>query len=311
VKEPITKNVDKTLAYEPYPDYKIKGINYYPQNSPWNTFGEAFEKETLLNDFTIIQNAGLNTIRVFVQYDGFGKAELDTEKLERLKLLLDLATEKKLKVIVTLFDFYGDYSVLDWTLTTRHAQTIVEMFKEHKAILAWDVKNEPDLDFKSRGKEKVLSWLQHMIQTIKEIDHKHAVTIGWSKIKNANLLKNNLDLITFHYYEDIDKLKTAYLKLKQQIPNKPIALGEFGISSYRGIWKPYGTSENSQAAFHKSMQSVFKENNIQFISWTLYDYKEIPKEVVGQLPWRKNLQKKYGFIDINGKPKKSFQYISN
>lgn len=39
---------------------------------------------------------------------------------------------EKLKVIVTLFDFYGDYSVLDWTLNQRHAETIVAALKSMK-----------------------------------------------------------------------------------------------------------------------------------------------------------------------------------
>ncbi|MFC2109050.1 glycoside hydrolase family 2 TIM barrel-domain containing protein [Bacteroidota bacterium] len=311
VKEPSQKSYAQKINFEPYPNHKIKGINYYPQNSAWDTFGDDFNKETLAKDFDIIAAAGLNTIRIFIQYDDFGKAELIPEKLNKLKDLLDIAEKKELKVIVTLFDFYGDYSVLDWTLTTRHAQTIVQKFKEHNAILAWDVKNEPDLDFKSRGKEKVIAWLHQTISTIKKIDQKHAITVGWAKIESATLLKDRLNLITFHYYEDINLFKTAYLKLKQEIPNKPIALGEFGVSSYRGIWKPYGSSESTQEEFHKTMQTIFKENDIQFLSWTLYDYKNIPTAVVGRLPWRKNAQKKFGFIDNDGKPKKSFKYISN
>lgn len=311
VKEPSLRKIEAEPIMKDYPDFEIKGINYYPKNSAWDTFGKNFDEKILAKDFEIIRNAGLNTIRIFIQYEDFGKAELIPEKLEKLKTLLDIAEEKELKVIVTLFDFYGDYSVLDWTLTIRHAETIVQQFKEHDAILAWDVKNEPDLDFESRGKKKVLAWLHQTISTIKRIDQKHAVTVGWAKIENATLLKDRLTLITFHYYEDISLFKDAYIKLKTSIPNKPIALGEFGISSYRGIWKPYGTSENAQEEFHKTMQTVFKENNIQFLSWTLYDFDHIPTAVVGKLPWRKNAQKKFGFINSKGNPKKSFKYISN
>lgn len=311
IKEPATLEKKSKQVYDAYPNFKIKGINYYPQKNPWNTFGEDFNTEILTNDFEIIKNAGLNTIRIFIQYEDFGKAELNTQKLEKLKTLLDIAEQKELKVIVTLFDFYGDYSVLDWTLTNKHASIIVESLKDHKAILAWDVKNEPDLDFESRDKHKVLAWLKETIQTIKKIDQNHAVTVGWAKINNATLLKDELDLITFHYYEDIRDFKTAYAFLKNEIPNKPIALGEYGMSSYRGFWKPYGSSEKNQADFHKAMQTIFKENDIEFISWTLYDFENIPTDVVGRLPWRKNIQKKFGFIDNKGKPKKAFQYISN
>ncbi|WP_330444563.1 hypothetical protein Q4Q34_18720 [Flavivirga abyssicola] len=46
------------------------------------------------------------------------------------------------------------------------------------------------------------------------------------------------------------------------------------------------------------------------MSWTLYDFTNIPKEVVGRLPWCKNAQKRFGFIDENGTKKNAFKFIS-
>ena len=76
---------------------------------------------------------GLNTIRVFIQYDDFGKNRVDYKKLQVLKTLLDSAEENELDVLITLFDFYGDYDVSNWTLTHRHAETIVNAVKDHPA----------------------------------------------------------------------------------------------------------------------------------------------------------------------------------
>ena len=288
----------------------IKGINYYPQATPWDMFGDAFLKDTISNDFKIIKDSGLNSIRVFVQYDDFGKADIDKEKLEKLRLTLDAAEENGLKVVITLFDFYGDYSVLNWTLNMHHAKTIISGLKDHKAIIAWDIKNEPNLDFDSRGKVNVISWLDNMIDLVKSIDPNHAVTIGWSNVQSASILKDKVDFISFHYYESLDNLDTSIKKLKKQTSNKPIVMGEFGISSYKGFWKPLGGSDIKQAKYHEKVQKIIVENDLQFISWTLYDFVNIPKEVVGSLPWRKNIQKKYGFIDGNGTKKVAFKYIS-
>ena len=95
--------------------------------------------------------------------------DLIANKLDKLKLVLDTALKQNIKVVITLFDFYGNYDVLDWTLNQRHAERIVETFKDHEAILAWDIKNEPNLDFESRGKENVIAWLDFMLILIKEI----------------------------------------------------------------------------------------------------------------------------------------------
>ena len=288
----------------------IKGINYYPQDTPWDMFGNAFDLDIISEDFKLIKEAGLNSIRIFVPYVDFGKANVDTGKLKKLAQVLDLAETQELKVLVTLFDFYGDYSVLDWTLNQRHAETIVSTLKNHHALLAWDIKNEPNLDFKSRGQRQVIAWLNHMIDLVKSIDQEHPITIGWSDAESATILKDKLDLITFHYYEDLNDLKKTYQNLKQEIPNKPIAITEFGMSSYKGFWNPFGNSEKDQMAYHKQAQNIFNDDRLSFMSWTLYDFKKIPKEVVGRLPWHKRAQEHFGFICQNGETKPAFKYIS-
>ncbi|GLB48057.1 cellulase family glycosylhydrolase [Neptunitalea lumnitzerae] len=289
----------------------IHGINYYPKNTPWDMFGENFEIDTIQQDFKLIHDAGLNTVRIFVPYEDFGKAKVKDEKLVKLKKVLDAAAKENIKVLITLFDFYGDYSVLDWTLNQRHAETIVKACKDHSALLGWDLKNEPDLDFKSRGKSTVEAWLRTMLELVKTTDPNHPVTIGWAKPVSAPLLKDEVDFVSFHYYEDLNQFENTYTQLKKEIPNKQLVVGEFGMSSYSGLWKPFGSSEEDQANYHKNIQSTFEKYNISYISWTLYDFENIPKEVVGSLPWRKNVQKKFGFIDKNGAKKASFDYISS
>lgn len=309
VKE-ASENYDNEIEKTSIAFSNIKGINYYPQATPWNMYGEDFDIHIIENDFKIITEAGLNSIRIFVPYEDFGKAEVKNEKLEKLQKVLDAAIKFDLKVVITLFDFYGNYDVLDWTLNHRHAEILVEKFKNHNAILAWDVKNEPNLDFDSRGKENVTAWLDFMIQLIKSIDKNHPVTIGWSNTKSATILKDKVDVVSFHYYEDLENFEKDYLTLKEKIKEKPIILQEFGLSSYGGLWRPFVGSEEKQANYYKEIQKMMTKNSIPFISWTLYDFDVVPKEVLGRLPWRTNPQKKFGFINSSGVKKLSYKYIS-
>lgn len=305
-----TVDYDKTVNYTPIVDENIKGVNYYPQKTPWDLFGNEFDEKVIEKDFEIIKNANLNTIRIFIQYEDFGKANVKEEKQQKLQQVLDIAEKSNLKVIVTLFDFYGNYDVLDWTLNHRHVEKIVSKFKNHDAILAWDLKNEPNLDFDSRGKENIIAWLEHLAIYIKSIDAKHPITIGWSNVESAKILKDKVDFVSFHYYEDITKLEEEYLTLKENIEDKPIFLGEFGVSSYDGFWKPIGSSEEKQAVYYKEIQKILTKNKIPFLSWTLYDFEEVPNRVVGKLPWRVNPQKEFGFINTKGKKKPAFKFIA-
>ncbi|MFP9116066.1 glycoside hydrolase family 2 TIM barrel-domain containing protein [Flavobacterium sp. RHBU_3] len=289
--------------------FKIKGINYYPKNSPWDMYGDKFNTDTISADFDIVASAGLNTIRIFVPYESFGKAELDTVKQNRLVKVMDLAAKKHLSVIVTLFDFYGDYSLESWTLTHRHAEKVINTLKNHPALMAWDIKNEPNLDFKSRGQDNVIAWLENIIPYVKEWDPNHLVTIGWSNPEDAVFLAPMVDFVSYHYYQNIDHFAAKQDKLNAEVKN-PVVLEEFGQSSYDGLWNILGKDKEDQAEYHKKMQALFKEKELAFVSWTLYDFPEVPAAVVGKKPWVRNKQKEFGFIDIKGKKKPSFAHIS-
>ena len=289
---------------------EIKGVNYYPQACPWNMYGDCFNEKQIAEDFKIIQSSGLNTVRLFVPYEDFGSAHVTDDRLNRLEMTLNLLSEANIKAVVTLFDFYGNYDVLDWTLNQRYIETIVTRLKHHNAILAWDIKNEPDLDFKSRGKVNVMAWLREMISHVRTLDPNHPVTIGWSSPEAGRELIDYVDFVSFHYYKSVNAFEKEYQLLKNEAGNKPVVLQEFGRSSYRGLWNPFGYSEEGQAKYYKNMQALFKTNNVQYMAWTLYDFEDIPVSVVGRLPWRKQAQKAYGFIDINGNKKPSFKYIS-
>lgn len=148
-----------------------------------------------------------------------------------------------------------------------------------------------------------------MTHQIKQFDPNHLVTIGWSDTASASLLQNEVDIVSFHYYLDINTFSEAYTIMNTEI-KKPIVLQEFGLSSNRGFWSPFGPSEKGQANYYKQFQEIIKQDNIHYLSWTLYDFDEVPSAVVGKLPWRKHKQKYFGFIDRDGNKKPAFEFIS-
>jgi len=286
---------------------KLKGINYYPKDSPWDTFGKKFNDSIINQDFKIIQNMGLNAIRIFIQYEDFGKNKVDTKKLDLLKSLLNSAKANDLEVIITLFDFYGDYDVSNWTLTHRHAEAIVNAVKDHPALLGWDIKNEPDLDFDSRGRLRVLAWLEQMIENIKKWDKNHPVTIGWSSPEAGIELADQVDFISYHYYREVHDFKKAFDTLNAKVPNKPKVLQEYGMSSYKGVWNLYtGADDEGQRDYYKEIQPILNDSNIPYMFWTLYDFKKVPSSVAGSLPWKTKKQHFFGCLDTLGNKKPAY-----
>ncbi|MEM6358686.1 MAG: cellulase family glycosylhydrolase [Bacteroidota bacterium] len=282
-----------------------KGINYYPAEFPWEEFWPNLSADLLTSDFKLIHEAGFNTIRVFVPYLQFGGAEVKEDYLQKLGFLFEMADQQNLKVIVTLFDFFLGYSVDQWTLSDRHAEAIVTRFADHPAILSWDIKNEPDLDFEDHGKAEVKEWLNFMIKRIKTYDPKHLVTIGWSSPEYMEMLGESVDYYSFHYYKEADKLKN-YLN---QTYDKPVLLEETGQHSFNAWWYPFRKSDADQATYLKQVFETVDSAGISYNLWTLYDFKQIPDNVVGKALWRKGIQKNFGLIDKKGKPKPVFEVV--
>ncbi len=175
--------------------------------------------------------------------------------------------------------------------------------------MAWDIKNEPDLDFESRGRDRVLAWLREMIQQVKHWDPDHPVTIGWSSPGAAQELHKQVDFVSFHYYKDPADFPKDVADLKKVVGNKEVLLGEFGYSSYSGIANLYTGSEEKQALYYSEMMASIRQLELPALSWTLHDFEDIPERVVGKLPWRKAEQEHFGLIDKNGTPKPAFDHL--
>lgn len=307
-----TKVAQRNVASKIKKIEQLKGINYYPKDSPWDTFGKRFNDTIIRQDFKIIQEMGLSAIRVFIQYEDFGKSMVGYKKMNLLKKVLDAAEQNNLDVIITLFDFYGDYDVSNWTLTHRHAEAIINAVKDHPALLAWDIKNEPDLDFDSRGKLRVLGWLEQMIENIKKWDRNHPVTIGWSSPEAAVELADKVDFVSYHYYREASKYQQAHNKLRAEVPTKPKLLQEYGMSSYKGLWNLYrGADEQGQLEYYIEMQDILAQENIPYMFWTLYDFKKVPSSVAGSLPWKTKKQHFFGCLDSLGNKKPAYTILSN
>ena len=174
------------------------------------------------------------------------------------------------------------------------------------AFLAWDVKNEPDLDFENIGKEEVIDWLNFIIYRIRMYDPDTPITIGWSQPEALVHLENQVDFLSFHYYRDPQDLPEI---LKTMEISKPIFLGETGTHSFDKWWYPFKHSEDYQLDYYQSIGAVIEDFDLHYAFWTLYDFQTIPSNVAGKWPWQKGPQKSFGIIKYDKSPKPIFQWI--
>ena len=218
--------------------------------------------------------------------------------------LLDRAEAQNLKLIVTLFDFRGDYSLLHWADADRQLATLLTRFAGHPAILAWDLKNEPDLDDRRVGTQIVDAWLTHIAGLAHSYDPNHLLTIGWSSPAAAQRLVQQVDLVQFHYYATAESFTAAYVALRQAAPNKLLLLGEFGLPTWNSVF-PNGHTEAEQAAYYAELLYRLRslDPSTGHLAWTLYDFASVPATVAGRWPWQTGPQRHLGIIRIDGSEK--------
>jgi len=291
--------------------YQVSGFNYYPKDFPWSDFWNNYHDSIVAEDLSILKDLGMNSLRIFIPYQDFGAENPLEERMKKLEQLLDLAESYEVKIIVTLFDFPASYHYDHWTRCEKHLKIILERFKDHQAILAWDLKNEIDLDYNSYTKTTVNEWLSYMLKRAKIYDPNHLFTVGWSNPEDAVQFSEELDFISFHYYRKVSEFPEDLSLLQSQVPNKHILLGEFGCSTYSSWIFPINGSPYKQAKYYEQIFSDIDAEGISYLGWTLHDFSSIPSNIFGIKPWIKNTQRHFGIIDSEGKNKAAFDLFKD
>lgn len=311
--------------------YHIAGINYYPQSTPWDRFWTRYNTRAIDYDFSNIQSLRLNTVRIFIPFDQFGgpdlgmsseqssttaqpsskQNEIVQKPMEKLADLLERASRHNLHVIITLFDFHTDYTLLHWPDADRQLETLLTHFKNNASILAWDLKNEPDLDYHTSETYRVNAWLTHIAYFARRYDPHHLLTIGWSSPDAAHTRIPIVDFVSFHYYASPASLASAYSSLRATFPEQPIILGEFGLPTWNSFFFPNGHTEAEQAVYYAdTLRFLRSSDSSGYLSWTLYDFDYIPSHVAGSWPWQVGPQKAMGVLHSNGNPKLAFHLLA-
>jgi len=286
----------------------INGINYYPQKHPWTKFWTHYSPETTSTDLEIISQLGFNSVRIFIPYHNFGGPHIPARNLETLDGFLENCAQNDLKAIITLFDFPVGFELIKYSGYDRHMNILFDRYKDNETILAWDLKNEPDLDFEVHGKEKVIRWLDFISTQAKKYNSSQAITIGWANIENASILADKLDFVSFHNYDKPQELNQKINELRLKLNDSKLLLSEYGMNTYKGLW-PGGHSEKQQREYIFAVQEIINKNKIGGMLWTLYDWDEAPSEVFGWKPWIKAQQTNYGIVKTDGSYKPSAEQI--
>lgn len=258
--------------------FAVRGLNYYPRHAPWDRFLTEGDLDEIAVELELISAAGFNTLRIFLWYEPLftcapEEAEPNPETFAKLDALITLASERGLRLIVTLNDLPDLYFrplYTDWARYDAQTTFIARRYRDEPTILAWDLRNEGDLDYGASDgsgrfeREAVLTWLAHTAEIVRANDARHLITAGWWG--DATETTNIVDVLSFHHWADAAELESRIGALRENTA-KPILIEEVGYPS----WGEGG--ETFQAETLEKVIGVAEGSQVAgWLIWTAFDF---------------------------------------
>lgn len=288
----------------------VRGVNYYPSNYPWRRFLTQTDMATINEEFALLQSVEFNTLRIFLWNEalfmcpGSGAVPI-AEAFLRLDGIVQKAAEYDFRLIVTLNDLpdLTDYPLYD---NPPHilAQTnfIVQRYRDEAAIMAWDLRNEGDVDYGThntiRGtftRDTVLDWLDRTSALVRSLDANHLITAGWLHDSEATI--PYVDFVSFHHWSGVPQARNRIVTL-QKATDKPVLLEEFGYST-----------QSVDLAAHaiiigEVIYVVETTNAAGWLIWTAFDFPTDATCIPPNCPSEDNAEHHFGlwYTDLTPKP---------
>ena len=288
-------------------EYFIKGICYDPV--PIGKTKRSFN--TIDKDLLLMQEVGINTIRVYSPIDDLA--------------ILNKIDEAGIKVITSFgYNQNGYYDILNGTYIDY-----INKYKDHNAMLLWELGNEYNYhpEWFNMNIDNWYLAMNNAAKKIKQIDKNHPVSTAHGEIPNkkAREMGSNIDIWGINVYRWDDP--TPLIEEWEKVSNLPLYFSETGSDSY--MTKDYnefkkGINEDAQAAAnHNIIKNVFKMKDrltgiiiFQFVDGL---WKAGNPEIQDIGGWAPNSigvpydgspnEEFWGIVDINRNKKKTFEVI--
>ena len=288
-------------------EYFIKGICYDPV--PIGKTKRNFD--TIDKDLLLMQEAGINTIRVYSPIDDLG--------------ILNKIDEAGIKVITSFgYNQNGYYDILNGTYIDY-----INKYKDHNAMLLWELGNEYNYhpEWFNMNIDNWYLAMNNAAKKIKQIDKNHPVSTAHGEIPNrkAREMGKNIDLWGINVYRWDNP--TSLIEEWEKVSDLPMYFSETGSDSYmtkdnNGFKK--GINEDAQAmANHNIISNVFKLKDkltgiviFQFVDGLWKAGNPEKQDIGGWAPDSTGVpydgspnEEFWGIVDINRNKKKTFDVI--
>jgi hypothetical protein len=263
----------------PYPIY---GINYYPRDYPNHRFLTETDVPSIDFELDLIRVNGINTLRIFIRYDDLFACEADgaiarPDYLIRLDDFIRLAGGRGYRLILVLhhepdWDVYPLYDMP--AHITQQTTYLVKRYADEPTIMAYDIRDGADADFRMYRRERVISWITAMRDIIKQHAPKQLITVSWSDDVSVGDL--GMDFISIQDFGDVEALRQKIAIIKNVVIDKPIIVSAVGYATF-------DIDELAQRdKLYRALEAIQRNHLAGWVIWTAFDY---PLSAICQEPF--------------------------
>ena len=198
----------------------------------------------------------------------------NVDNFARLDMILHEAAAHDLRLIVTLNDgpdltnyplYHNPHYV------NLQTALIVSRYHDEPVILAWDLRNEGDIDYGSRDgfvgqrfdRDLVLRWLAATSGWVRALDDNHLITAGW--LFDSLATEPYVDFLSFHHWWDVAGMQSRVAEMRAATA-MPILMDEVGFST-RNV-----SVEEQAENIAGLIQAAEDAELLGWMVWTAFDF---------------------------------------
>ena len=288
----------------------VRSISYFPARGGWTLMWTRFDADAIDRDLARIASLRANTVRVIVPARVFGYPEPEAALTARLEKAVNLAARHGLRVELTLFDWWHDYT--DVAGSRSWASALLSRYSGDERIAFVELKNE--LRPQDVG---AAEWAAALIPHVRAVARR-PVTVSVPALdpaRDLQLLRAALgtaqpDFYSAHFYWRPELAAEQLGAARAAVAPLPLRLGETGYSiaiSYDvvpGLPASASAREAQQAYYLRSIALVARRLGLPPIGpWILTDFEPdaIPPDDPGV--YGNPREYRFGLFRVSGAPK--------
>ena len=287
----------------------LKEVNYYPAADGWTYMWSRFDPTVIDRDFARIRALGANTVRIFIQPSAFGFPTVRPVMADRLSEVIGLAAKHSLRVHLTLFDWWSQYTDIDGS--KEWVSSLLSRYRDDPRIAVVELQNE--IDPQSR---EAVAWVTTMLPYLSTVLPGTLRTVSVASVPpevfalfTHELKSSPPDFWDYHYYGPAGDAYSVLSRIKALAAPRPLFVGETGYST-DGAPGGQAAQEQAQAAYYRAVFNAAAALGLPTPApWILYDFSPggIPLESPAV---DEPAQYGYGLFQLNGTPKPAAAVVS-